>query len=115
MLLTPLPLGPKGSPGAGASRPGPRLRSGWGRLEPRLRPDDPRGTRHSPGPPRRRPSRPGRLRSPILRGATRPIGGPEAEDRPISWTDRLEDPILRHEADALILPDPISPPNPFAP
>jgi hypothetical protein len=44
----------------------------------------------------------------------RPIGGLGEEDRPISWPDRLEYLILRHEAEALILYDPIFPPNPFA-
>jgi hypothetical protein len=47
--------------------------------------------------------------------AARPIGGPGAEDRPISLPDRLEDPIFWHEAEALILYDAIFPPNAFAP
>jgi len=50
-----------------------------------------------------------------LNEASRPVVAPRAEERPISWPERLEYQILRREAEALILYDPIFPADPFAP
>jgi tetratricopeptide (TPR) repeat protein len=50
-----------------------------------------------------------------LNEASRPIGALRAEERPISWPDRVEYQILRREAEAVISDDPIFPADPLAP
>jgi hypothetical protein len=50
-----------------------------------------------------------------LNEASRPIVALVANERPISWPDRLEYQILRREAEAVILYDSIFPADPFAP
>jgi WD40 repeat protein/tetratricopeptide (TPR) repeat protein len=50
-----------------------------------------------------------------LKEALPPIVTLRAEERPISWPDRVEYQILQREAEALILYDPIFPADPFAP
>jgi WD40 repeat protein len=50
-----------------------------------------------------------------LKEATRLIVALADDQRPISWPDRVEYQILRREAEALILYDPVFPADPFAP
>ena len=47
--------------------------------------------------------------------ASRPVVALAADERPISWPDRVEYQILRREAEAVIFYDPIFPADPFAP
>jgi tetratricopeptide (TPR) repeat protein len=50
-----------------------------------------------------------------LKEASRPIVALRPDERPNSWPERLEYQMLRREAEAVILYDPIFPANPFAP